>query len=235
MSLRPYWSLLSLSLRRTSELGGLLVGLVWIASQVESGDASLSLRALLSLLCPVAAAGGTALAVGELRARGDWSAWEGCGYSSGRQLKPLALLLLIGLVLQSQLPLGVSASSLQLPPPVPAAATAWPGFADLGSGELEGWQRRPGELGWFELLERRQSVAPEGSRRGVDLAELLRRTGWLLAWPVGLALASLFGLRVPVVAREGRGYGPLAAAVLAGLGTVCWCLVVLVASAAAAA
>jgi len=84
MNPRPSTALLRLALRRSLEIGVLLVGLVWLGSAVEAGEGGLGLIAILALLGPVAAASGTAMAVAELRQRGEWSAWEGLGYSPQR-------------------------------------------------------------------------------------------------------------------------------------------------------
>jgi hypothetical protein len=232
MSVRPGWILLRLALLRSVQLSLLLVGLVWIGSAVESGEDGLSLLAIGGLLAPVSAAAGTAMALAELRRKGEWSAWQGLGFAPLRQVLPLILLVVLGVLGQLSLSSLEGAHALQLPAPVAESARSWPGFEAAEMGQLAYWQRRPAELSWGELQARRRSASPLGSRPGVDLAELFRRIGWVLAWPFGLLAGLGVGLRTTLSPRDRSGPGPLLAAVLAGLGTVGWCLAVLVLSAA---
>jgi hypothetical protein len=235
MSLQPGWSLLSLALRRSSEVALLLVGLVWVGSQVESIGQGLSLSSLCSLLAPIAGASGVAMALAEVRLRGEWSAWEAVGYSPSRQLAPIVLLLILGVLLQTQLSVGSVSSGLHLPAPVSQSAVSWPGVSEEGLEALAYWQRPPVTLGWRELTERMAEPAPLGARIGVDLAELVRRAGWIIAWPVGFLFGLLCGLRASALGPEKTWYGALEAAVFSGLSVLLWCLVVLGSSAAVAA
>jgi hypothetical protein len=243
MSRRPGSALLGLALLRSGQLGALLVGVVWLGSSVEAGDTALGLGAVLALFGPVAFASGTAMAIAQLRTSGEWSAWEGLGYRPRRQLGALVGLVLLGLVGQvvlatgPRVQVGPGGSGLALPAPVPGQAIAWPGTgagAELGPEQLTRWQVAPARLTWSELQERRRASGPVGARLGVDRAESMRRLGWLAAWPLGLLWALLSGLRTSTSARDVSGPGPLAAAVLAGLCAVGWCLLVLVCSAALA-
>ena len=106
---------------------------------------------------------------------------------------------------------------------------------DEGLEALTYWQRPPATLGWRELLERMAEPAPLGARMGVDLAELVRRAGWIIAWPVGCLFGLLYGLRASAVGPGKTRYGALEAAVFSGLSVLLWCLVVLGCSAAFAA
>jgi hypothetical protein len=245
MSPRPGRSLLGLALLRSVQLGLLLAGLGWIATSVEAGGSAAELGPLFVLLGPVAVASGTAMAIAQVRGDGSWSAWEGLGYRPRRQLSGLVAIAGIGLFAQATLVGGGSllggvdtpSEVLQLPPPVSPWATSWPNV-DMtepeGMAELAFWQRPPAQLSWFDLQRRRNSEGLLGARGGVDSAESLRRAGGLVAWPLGLLWAVLIGLRTSVSAREESGLSPLGSAVFAGLGSVGWCLLVLVCSAAAA-
>jgi len=245
MSPRPGSSLLRLALLRSVQLGTLLGGMAWLGTSVEAGGRVAELRSLFVLLGPVAAASGTAMAIAQVRSDGSWSAWEGLGYRPHRQLSALVVVVVMGLCVQASVggggrllaTTGTPSEALQLPPPISPRAKSWPGLDTTGPegmAELGRWQRPPAELSWLDLQNRRNSIGPTGVRRGVDSAEVMRRTGGLLSWPLGLLWAVLVGLRTSVSARDQRGFSPLGAAVLAGLGSVGWCLLVLVCSAAAA-
>lgn len=245
MSPRPGRALLGLALLRSTQLGVLLAGLAWLGTSVEGGGDAVRLAPLFVLLGPVAAASGTAMAIAEVRRNGSWAAWEGLGYRPVRQLGALAVVAVLGLCVQASFvgggsflgAMGTPSAALQLPAPVSSDARSWPGLDTTqseGLAQLVLWQRPPSELSWAELLQRRNSEGLRGARRGVDSAESLRRAGGLLAWPLGLLWAVLVGLRTSLSFRDDRGFSPLGAAVFAGLGSVGWCLWVLVGSAAAA-
>jgi hypothetical protein len=235
VSMQPGFSLLFLALRRSSELAVLLVCLVWVGSQLESTGEGLSLTALCALLAPIAGASGLGMALAEIRLRGEWSAWQAVGYSPWRQLAPVVVLLIVGVLLQTQLSLGSVSDGLRLPAPVSESAVSWPGVPEGGIETLRYWQRSPVTLGWRELIERMEAPAPLGARGGVDLAELIRRAGWIVAWPLGLFFGLVFGLRTSALGRGKTRYGTLDAAVFSGLSVLLWCLFVLGFSAASAA
>ncbi|MEE2828099.1 MAG: hypothetical protein VX498_02840 [Myxococcota bacterium] len=236
MKPHPGWGVLLASLLRTVEVAGVLVGIGWIVSRLENGSASLGLLDLLAVLGPICCAAGVALALAARRARGVWSSWAALGFSPRSQLWPLVVLGLLGGVVQ--VGLGDAASqaleAVSLPAPVSPEARSWPGVESSQAELMVAWQQPPGSLPLAELLERTRMTPLPGARIGVDRAELVRRFGWVLAWPFAIGLGVLAGLRVPSSGRSGGGWTELGAAVCAGAAVAAWALLCLGLSAALA-
>lgn len=222
--------------RRTIQVsvGGL--GLVWGLSQVEAGEGGLPLSWLAFQLAPVALAAALAIAVGELRSSGQSAAWSRLGFSPGAARWGLLPFLVAGMALQALQPLRAPESSptsrsevvamLDLPAPVSAHAMRWPGEGELSSAFRARWTVPPAALTLAELVERSRLRAPLGSRPGVDRAEILRRSAWMMAWPLGALLALVMGGRVPEKQRRGGGISVPAA----GLGAATATLMILLGS-----
>ena len=210
--------------------------LVVAVSAVDRGDGGLRPGEVATLVGPLCAAAGVALAVARARTDGTWHAWTGLGVSPGRLLAPLVVLgvggglALSGLVIAPSEP-SETLAPLVLPAPVPAEARLWPdGDGGWQTPDLERWTARPAELGLGDLIERARSEAPRGSRPGVDRAELLRRAAWGLAWLLATASGCWRGLARTRSPRSG-GQPGLAAAAEACAGVLSWLLLALVASA----
>jgi hypothetical protein len=220
----------------TGGLAAVATLLVLAVSAVDRAGSGLRPGEVATLVGPMCAAAGVALAVARSRTDGAWHAWSGLGVSPGRLLAPLLLLGAAGGLGLSGLATGQGEPSaalapLSLPAPVPAEARLWPDAHDgWQAPDLERWTARPAALSTRALVARARADAPAGARPGVDRAELLRRTGWGLAWLLATGLGCWRGLVRTRSLRRG-GQPGLAAASEACAGVLTWLLAVLVASA----
>ena len=193
----------------------------WAVSGVEGRP--LPLIALALLLGPFAWALGVSLAVSGAVRRGEWSGWQALGHGPWR-LSAGVLLLGAALGLAS----AQGGASLQavpgwaLPAPISPSVRLWPGDGGWHAPDLSRWTVAPAALSMGELLTRARARAPAGSRPGVDLAELVRRTGWALSWPLAALLGVAFGRR----AQRGRSLAVALSATRAGGALGVWLLTV---------
>ncbi len=204
---------------------GLLLALgLALGAALAEGAADLpSLLALVRLLGPLVLAVTTAAVVQDSHRRGEWDAWAAMGHQPrSRWLAVLLLGLSMSAVGAPRFAPGEGALAvLATPAPVDPTLRWWP--------EGEGWRSRepgdfdaaPGSLATGELLARLRQEPPPHVRRGPYGSELIRRLGWLLAWP----LASAAGL---FASRNARRRGPTtASAATAGSLILAWCIAVL--------
>lgn len=226
--------------RETVEALGGTLGLMFIAtglvvsiSAADRGVAdAMRPREVLTLIGPLCAAIAVAVVVVRSRVSGRADAWAALGVTPRRQVVPLALVLGLGggLVQLAAPPLGGSSATLRQvlgPAPIDAEARLWPEGEGWAEPDLALWQVPPSVLTLGGLWERARTEPPAGARRGLDRAELLRRTGFVAAWPVAVVMAIALGRR-----RKTRGGQlDLAAPALAALGVVGWTLGVLVVAA----
>ena len=106
----------------------------------------------------------------------------------------------------------------------------WPEEGELSSEFRARWTVPPSSLTLAQLVERSRLRAPLGSRSGVDRAEILRRSAWMVAWPLGALLALFIGARVPEQRRGGGGMSVAAAGLGAATTTLMILLLSLIAS-----
>ena len=213
--------------------------LLWALSAVDrAGQGEVRPTEAARLLGPVCGAVGVALAVVAARHSGRWSAWSALGVSGARQLAPILVLTALAGVVQLVSP-GVGGSSkpsdalasLRIPAPVALDARLWPGpDGTWTEPDLDRWRVPPASLGTADLVRRARVAPPVGARRGSDLAELLRRGGWALAWPLGGLLGARVGLHAATARQRSRGHGVGAALVAAG-SVLVWLVAVLALSA----
>ena len=213
----------------------LLTALVTAVSAADRGfEAALRPGEVLRLAGPLSCAVAVALAVARSRLGGRWDAWEGMGVGRARQLLPLLSVALLGAALQAAAPASEPPSAalapVLTPAPVAADARLWPGpvAGSWGEPDLARWKVPPSALSGVELRARAREGAPLGARAGVDRAELLRRRGLVLAWPVALLVGA--GVALVRTRSRRRAVGsPLAGiAALAGVSATTWLLAVLV-------
>jgi hypothetical protein len=199
---------------------GAVAAAAWAVSGAEGRP--LPAVALLVLLGPLAWAVGVSLAVEGAVRRGDWAGWLALGHGPARLGAGLlaAGLLAGGLSLAA----GGAAASVPgwaLPSPVDPAARVWPAGDGWSTPDLRRWTAPPSSLTFAELLDRSAAPGPTGSRVGVDRAELLRRAGTALAWPLGAGVGLLAGRR-----SRRRDRGPGTAAGAAGAAVAFWLLAI---------
>ena len=184
-----------------------LAALAWAVAGAE--DTDLSLLGLVGTLGPLAWAVGVASAIAGAVQRGEWTGWTALGHSSRRwSAGVLALGILFGLASLGGGVGRVPLDGLALPAPVAEDARRWPTPEGWTAARFDRWTVPPHELTLVELVARSTAAAPLGSRRGVDVAELVRRGVFALAWPLAVLFGIRFGGRVSL--RGGRA-GPAAA------------------------
>ncbi len=197
-----------------------VAALAWAVSGVEGR--ALPPGALGLLLGPFAWAFGVAIAVAGSVRRGEWSGWQALGIGPHRLAAGVVGLgILLGLVSANSGALE-AVPGWALPAPVSPVAAVWPADGGWQRVEPDGWTVAPSALSTGELWRRARSKAPEGSRAGVDRAELARRVGWALSWPLAALLGFVFGRRPARSATLGEAVGAVEATGGVGL----WLLVV---------
>ena len=214
--------------RRVFAVLVLVVPTVVLVSAVDRGGDAWPPGTVAMLVGPVGVAVGTAWAVAELRSEGAWDAAIGLGHAPARLFfLPVAVAALIG-VLSLAMPGPDSSTGISTVPPVPVGVSMWP--AGDGWEPVDPvWTVPPARLSLRALLQRMARPGPEGSSRGVDRGEVVRRFGWAL----GFVWATVFGAFAGLVAGERRAGSDLGrrAVGIAFVLESAWLVAVLVASA----
>lgn len=191
---------------------------------VEGGLDASSVWGIAWLVAPIALAAVVAWVVQDSRRRGEWQAWDALGH------RPRDRWLAIGLLGMLCMPLGGprfepqdgALGVLASPSAVDTSLRWWPAERGWAPRQPGPFDAAPGSLELGELAARVREVPPPHIRRGPYRAELIRRAGWLLAWPLA-AVAGILASRKAQARSAVTASAARAGAVLLG-----WCIAVLV-------